>query len=173
MPSAKNIETLKKNRELLKDGKAFYFTDFTGINVQRLETLRRELKKNQCKYLVVKNTLGFLLFKDMGFNEGVMKEVFTGNTGVAIAYDDPIVLVKILKSDENVKIKGGIVEGQFYDAKDVLKFAEIPSKTALYSELVGSLNIIGNFVGVLEGILRNLVWTLKSLQDRPGAQEQR
>jgi len=55
MPSKQNVEYVEKTKERLKTGKAFYFTDFTGLSVQSLEKLRKELKRNSATYLVLKN----------------------------------------------------------------------------------------------------------------------
>uniref|UniRef100_A0A7C4XAN5 Large ribosomal subunit protein uL10 n=1 Tax=candidate division WOR-3 bacterium TaxID=2052148 RepID=A0A7C4XAN5_UNCW3 len=166
MPSPRNKDYLEKTIKLLKDGKAFYFTDFTGITVQKLENLRRELKKNQGNYLVIKNTLGLLALKEMGFDETLLKNTLTGPTGIAIAYDDPIILAKFLKENGEIKIKGGIVEGEFYDAKGVLRFSEIPSKMTLYSHLLGALNVVAGLQNTIEGILRNFIYTLEGIKNK-------
>lgn len=166
MPSQKNIKYLEKTKERLKTGKAFYFTDFTGLSVQSLEKLRKELKKNKGSYVVLKNTLGHLAMKDLGFDETKISNLFIGPTGIAIAFDDPIVLAKILTGHEYLKIKGSFIEGKFFATEEVIKFSKIPSKEALYSQLLGSLNILGNFVYVLESILRNLVNTIEAIQNK-------
>lgn len=166
MPPQKNVEALEKTKERLKTGNAFYFTDFTGLSVKALEKLRIELKKNQGNYLVLKNTLGFLAMKDLGFDEKTIKELFTGPTGIAIAFDDPIVLAKILANHENLRIKGSFIEGKFFATEGVLEFSKIPSKNALYSQLVGSLNMLGNFVNTLQCILRDLITTLEAVKNK-------
>jgi len=166
MPAQKKLEYVEKIKEHLKPGKAFYFTDFTGIPVKNLEVLRRELRKNKAGYVVLRNTLGFLAMKDMGFDEGTISDLFVGPTGIAIAFDDPVILAKILNSTENLKLKGGIVEGRFFDITEITQLAKIPSKEALYAHLVGSINIIGNFVGTLESIIRDLLYTLEALKEK-------
>jgi large subunit ribosomal protein L10 len=166
MPAPKKIEYVEKLRERLKPGKAFYFTDFTGIAVKNLEVLRRELRKNNAGYVVLRNTLGFLAMKDMGFDENTINELFVGPTGIAIAFDDPVILAKILSNTENLKLKGGIVEGKFFGTTEIGQLAKIPSKDILYSQIVGSINVIGNFVGTLESIIRDLIYTLEALKDK-------
>ncbi|HEC78659.1 MAG TPA: 50S ribosomal protein L10 [candidate division WOR-3 bacterium] len=166
MPSQYNIEYLKKTKEKLKTGKAFYFTDFTGISVQNMEKLRRELKKNNGNYLVLKNTLGLLAMKDLGYEEEVISKMFTGPTGIAIAFDDPIPLAKIITNYENLKIKGSLIEGKFYVTEDVIRFSRIPPKESLYGQLVGSLNLLGNFANVLESLLRNLISTIEAIKNK-------
>jgi large subunit ribosomal protein L10 len=165
MPSQKNIDYVQTTKDQLKSGKAFYFTDFTGLSVQNLEALRRELKKNSAVYVVLKNTLGYLAIKDLGFDE-TLRELFVGPTGIAIAYDDPVVLAKILKETKDLKIKGCYIEGTFFDANAVMKLSQIPSKDVLLSSIIGSLNLVGNLVGILEGILRNVIYTIDSMKNK-------
>jgi len=166
MPSQKNTEYLERTKERLKTGKAFYFTDFTGQSVKSLEKLRRELKKNKGHYIVLKNTLGFLALKDLGFDEAITKKLFEGPTGIAVAFDDPVILAKILTNHENLKIKGSFIEGTFFATEKVVELAKIPSKVALYSHLVGSLNVLGDFVTVLESIMRNLIYTIEAMKNK-------
>ena len=164
MPSQKNIDYIDKLKERLKPGKAFYFTDFTGLAVKNLEVLRRELRKNNATYVVLKNTLGYLAMKDMGFEDDSIRGLFVGPTGLAIAFDDPVVLAKILNNTENLELKGGFVEGEFLDKTRIVEFAKIPPRELLYGQLVGSVNVISNFVGVLESMIRNLMYTLEAIK---------
>jgi large subunit ribosomal protein L10 len=166
MPSQKNLEYIDKLKERLKTGKAFYFTDFTGLAVKNLEVLRRELSKNNATYVVLKNTLGYLAMKDMGFEETSIRELFTGPTGLAIAFDDPAVLAKILNNTENLRLKGGFVDGEFLDTTKIIAFAEIPPRTVLLSQLLGSINVISNFVYTLESMVRGLMYTLEAIKEK-------
>jgi large subunit ribosomal protein L10 len=166
MPAPKKLEYVAKLKERLKPGKAFYFTDFTGLAVKNLEMLRSELRKNNASYVVLRNTLGYLTMKDLGFEESSIRELFVGPTGIAIAFDDPVVLAKILHNIANLKVKGGIIEGEFVDADGVVQLAKIPPKEVLYSYLIGSVNVVGNFVGILESIIRDLIYTLEALKDK-------
>ncbi|OGC43911.1 50S ribosomal protein L10 [candidate division WOR-3 bacterium RBG_13_43_14] len=166
MPSKNNIKYLEDTKEKMQSGKAFYFTDFSGVSVQNLEKLRIELKKSKGNYLVVKNTLGTLVMKKLGFTDEMIGNMFIGPTGIAIAFDDPIILAKILNGSKNIKIKGSIIEGVFYNTEDVIRFSKLPSKEGLYAQVAGSLNILGNLVGALEGMMRNLIYTLISIKEK-------
>jgi large subunit ribosomal protein L10 len=166
MPSQKNLEYVDKLKEHLKPGKAFYFTDFTGLAVKNMEVLRRELRKNNATYVVIKNTLGYLAMKEMGFEDKSIRELFIGPTGLAIAFEDPVVLAKILNNTENLKLKGGFVEGEFLDTTRIVEFARIPPREILYGQVVGSVNVISNFVGVLETMIRNLMYTLEAIKEK-------
>lgn len=166
MPNKRNTELLTKTKEILKDGKALYFADFTGITVAKLESFRREIKKSKGNFVVIKNTLGPIALKELGYETAPWEGVFTGATGIAIAYDDPIILAKLLKDNASMKIKGGIIEGQYYDAAGVVRFARIPPKPVLYAHVVGSLNLLGSLAETLEGVLRNMIYTLDAMKSK-------
>jgi large subunit ribosomal protein L10 len=166
MPSQKNEKYLTETAEHLKTGKAFYFTDFTGLNVKNMEALRRELKKNNGNYLVLKNTIGFLAMKQLGYDETAIKQLFNGPTGIAIAFEEPIALAKIITKHEDLKIKGSFIEGDYFTTEQVIAFSKIPSKDVLYSQVVGSLNLLSNLVGTLEGIMRNVLYTLEAMKKK-------
>jgi large subunit ribosomal protein L10 len=104
--------------------------------------------------------------KDMGFEDKSIQELFIGPTGLAIAFDDPVGLAKILNNTENLKLKGGFVEGEFLDTTRIVEFARIPPRELLYGQLVGSINVIGNFVGVLESVIRNFMYTLEAIKEK-------
>ncbi|MCX7995786.1 MAG: 50S ribosomal protein L10 [candidate division WOR-3 bacterium] len=166
MPSQKNIEALRKSTEILKDGKAFYFTDFTGLSVQQIEKLRRELKKNRCNYLVIKNTLGIMALRNLGYEIEPVKKMFFGPMGIAIAYDDPLIPTKILKEIEGLKIKGAFIEGNIFDASGVAELARIPSKNILLHSVIVSLNVIGNFINTISGVTQKLLYTIEAIKDK-------
>jgi large subunit ribosomal protein L10 len=166
MPSQKKFEYVEKVKERLKPGKAFYFTDFTGLTVKKMQVLRAELRKNKATYLVLKNTLGFLAMKEMGFDEPSIRQLFIGPTGVAIAFEDPVVLAKILNDTEQLRVKGGFVEGEYLDSTKIVEFSKIPPRDVLYGQIVGSINVIANFVGTLESIIRDLMYTLEAIKDK-------
>lgn len=166
MPSQKNIEILKKSTEILKQGKALYFTDFTGMTVQQIEQLRRELKKNQCNYLVIKNKIGILALKNLGYEIEPAQKIFFGPIGIAIAYDDPLVPTKILKDIKGLKIKGAFIEGSLFDANGVAEIAKIPSKTVLLRSVLISLNLLGNLVNTLNTVIGNFINTIEGIKNK-------
>jgi large subunit ribosomal protein L10 len=166
MPSQKNREYVENLKERLKPGKAFYFTDFTGLAVKHVEVLRREITKSKATYVVLKNTLGYLTMKDMGFEEKTIRELFIGPTGLAVAFDDPVALAKILNNTENLRLKGGIIEGEFLDATRIVELARIPSREVLYSQVVGSINLISNFVYTLESMISSFIYTLGAIKEK-------
>ncbi len=57
MPNAKNIQQVEELTEKLGKAKAIYFTEYIGLNVEDITSLRRDFHKNDVDYQVAKNTL--------------------------------------------------------------------------------------------------------------------
>ena len=59
-------------------------------------------------------------------------------------------LAEFAKKAEKLEIKAGVVEGTVYDAKGIATIASIPSREALISRLLGSMQSpITNFARVM------------------------
>ena len=80
-----------------------------------------------------------------------------GPTAIAVCKDDATaaarVLVNFAKGAEALEVKGGIVDGVYYDADGVKQIASIPSREVLLSKLLGSMQSpITNFARVIKQI---------------------
>ena len=62
MPTKQKITAVEEVETLLKDSKAVYFADFTGIDVPAFTDLRRQLHSEDVTFTVVKNRLAKLAF---------------------------------------------------------------------------------------------------------------
>ena len=63
------------------------------------------------------------------------------------------VLAKFAKTAETLEIKGGVVDGVYYDQAGIAQIASIPSREVLLSKLLGSMQSpITNFARVIKQI---------------------
>ena len=110
------------------------------MTVAELTNLRRLLKSSSLEYSVVKNTLAHIASKDTGM--AAATDSLKGPVGIAIGYDDPVlVLKKVLefkKTNEKLQIKGAVVEGKFCGPDAVKEIADLPSREILLSMLAGA-----------------------------------
>lgn len=148
--------------------RAAILTDYKGLNVAEMTELRSKLREQSIEYKVVKNTLTRLALKDLNYN---LDEYLEGPTAVAFGYDDPVTPAKILmdfaKEHKNLEIKGGIVEGRVFDKATVEQLAKLPRKEELIAKAVGSIQSpLFGIVWVLQGPLRDLVYTLQAIQEK-------
>lgn len=162
----KNI--VKDLAEKIKSSKSVVFSDFKGLKVKDMTSLRRELRKEGADMKVIKKTLIDLALKDAGVEMDTKK--FEGQIAVAVSEDEVAaakIIAKFAKANENIKIVGGILGVKELAKEEVLALAKLPSKEDLLAKLVGTLNApVSGFVNVLAGNLRGLVTVLKAVADK-------
>src|SRR5919199_2595209 len=156
----------------IKDAKALYYTDFTGLNVKRMTELRRRFRKAGVEYVVIKNTLAARAVTEVGLDA----ERLRGPTGVVLG-PDPVAAAKVLSDfarefDKKPSVKGGLLEGRAIEAEQVLRLATLPPREQMLAELGASLQSpLAAFVGALNGMLYMFVGVLEGFRaQREGAQ---
>ena len=154
MPNAKNIKKVDELTEKLERAKGVYLTDYIGLNVQDITDLRREFYENDVEYLVTKNTLLKIAANNSNLND--LDSVLNGSTAVAFSYEDPTsparVIKKFTKDNELPKVKGIVIDGEFIDASEFDRIANLPTKE----------ESIAKFAALLQSPLLKLIWALKS-----------
>ncbi|AIY16207.1 50S ribosomal protein L10 [Pimelobacter simplex] len=115
-------------------------TEYRGLTVKELQDLRRSLGAN-ANYAVVKNTLAKLAATEAGI-EG-FDELLTGPTAIAFIKGDVVEAAKGLrdfaKANPTLVIKGGVLDGNLLDAKEIAKLADLESREVLLGKLAGAM----------------------------------
>ena len=147
-------------------------TDYKGLDVASLTSLRRQLDETESQFKVVKNRLAKIAIKDTSAE--CLEEHFVGTTAVATS-NDPTgpakVLAKFAKENENLKIRVGILDGKLLDLKNIEQLASMPSKDELIAKMMGSLQAPAtNLVGVLSQLPRQVVNVLDAVRKQKEAQ---
>lgn len=158
---AKKTEVLDRLKTDFQDMKSVVFAQFNGLSVKDMTGLRKKLREEDSTLYVAKKTLIRLILKEHGINE-VPKTSMEGPIAVAISKKDEIAPAKIIqgiaKTNEAVKICGGVVEGKLLDAAQMSEIAAIPSRNELYAKLVGSMQApVSGFYSVLRNVLAGFV----------------
>ena len=141
--------------EKIKDAQSLVLVDARGLTVAQDTELRRSLRKENVFYKVYKNTMMNFAFENTDYAQ--LKDLLNGPSAVAISNEDPAaparVLMKFAKTADKLEIKGGVIEGKFYDAEAMKEIALIPSRDELLSRLLGSMQSpIANFARVVKQI---------------------
>ncbi len=119
--------------------------DYRGLTVAEVTTLRKELRKNGAKGKVVKNTLARLAaekaYKDAdGAQLKKFMELFAGPSLVIYSDKDPVAPAKVIfafaKDHQNLKIKGGWVDGQFLDKSGAEMLSKMPGREETLAKLL-------------------------------------
>ena len=143
MPTERKINSVKEMQEWMTSCTVAVSTEYTGLSVDNMTLLRRNLREKDIQFRVVKNSLAHLAAEAAG--RPVFKLLVEGPTGIAIGYGEATepakALVEFIRSTRSpLKIKGGILGERLLSAEEVGNLATLPSKEELVSRLMGQLN---------------------------------
>lgn len=145
MASEKSINIKKEQvSELaskMKEANLILLTDYRGINVEDVTSLRNDLRNAKAEYKVIKNNITRRALAEAGI-EG-LDESLEGPTAVIMTNEDYLEPTKAIynftKNHDFYKIKAGVVEGKVMTAEEIITLAKLPSREDLLSMLAGAL----------------------------------
>jgi large subunit ribosomal protein L10 len=163
-------ELVKELTEKIKAAKSAVFVDFKGLKVKDATILKKSLREAGASYVVVRKTLIDIALKNAGV-EGASIAQMEGQIALSLSNEDEVAAAKIIdtfaKTNENVKMLGGVLGTQLMSMAEVKALAKVPSKQQLLGQLVGTLNApVSGFVNVLAGNLRGLVQVLNAVKEQ-------
>jgi large subunit ribosomal protein L10 len=174
VPTQEKTESVATLRERLQPVRTAVITEYRGLTVQQLSDLRKQLKAVQSEYKVVKNRLARLAVKELALDS--LATHFKGPTGLVFTAKDPVPMAKALqtfmRTNPALTIKVGLVEGKVVAPAELKALAELPSKEALRSQLVGALQgPLSQLVSLLAAPQRELVRILEARSKQSEAAE--
>ena len=141
MDRAAKEELVSHYNGIFENAGVIVVTHYSGLSVPDLDELRHQMADVGGTVKVTKNRLVKLALAGTP-NESV-GEFFIGPTAIAFS-DDPVaapkVAAKFAKANGNLKIIGGIMDGNVLDADGVKNLASLPSLDELRGQLVGLIN---------------------------------
>lgn len=153
----------------LKEANLGILTSFSKMNVEKMEALRKALRKSNAELKVVKNTLLNIAAKDTAFS--ILADHFKWPIAVVLSYKDPVeptkALIDFAKKNPELEIKVGVLDGKLLDKSDITSLAELPSREVLLGRLVSVMAAVPtSLVTVLSGVPRNFVQVLNAYCDK-------
>ena len=132
---------IREIQEVIQQNGAFYLVDFKGLKVKDISTLRDRVRETSGSFRVVKNTL--LRKASEGTDLSAAVEWMEGPTALAWAGNDPVPLAKVLvefaKENQNLKVKGAVLDGQSVTAAAVEELSRLPGLEGIRAQLIGLL----------------------------------
>ena len=131
------INSLKKD---LESNDAMMIYHYEGLNVKQLDELRDKMREAGALLKVTKNRITKLALKETAHSEA--ENLFSGPTAIALS-QDPITIAKILvkfqKTNQKLKIVGGIMDKKLLAPADVTEIAKLPTLDEARAQIVGIL----------------------------------
>jgi large subunit ribosomal protein L10 len=166
--TAASKESSASKKAVTKD---FIFTEYRGLTVAQITELRKQLRGKNTVYKVVKNNFARIAFEELSAPD--VSSFLVGPTAIAVAAGDSNEVAKILfdfaKEAPALSIKGGLVSGSVYDAKQTEAFSKLPGRLELISMLMSVMNgPARNLAAALNDIPSRLARVLKAVADKKG-----
>ena len=154
----KKKEIVLKADKILKDSQSVVFVNFKKLKLTDVTLMRKEFKKKNVGYSVIKKTL---------LERALSKSKVTGEAPkiegeIAVAYGEDLIapareiynFQKKLK--DNLSIVGGIFEGKYMSKEEMLSIAIIPPLQTLHAQ----------FVNLINSPIQGLVLALSAIADK-------
>ncbi|MEY2968807.1 MAG: ribosomal protein [Chloroflexota bacterium] len=159
-------------RGKLEAADAAIVTEYRGMSVTALATLRRELRNAGAEYKVYKNTLARFAVREAGLE--ALEEFLTGPTAIAFVKGDAAAAAKALRDQAKANplliVKGGVVGTTAMSKRDLDVLADLPSREVLLAQFAGALQApLVKTAGLLQALPRNMAYGLKALIDQQAA----
>jgi large subunit ribosomal protein L10 len=159
-------------RGKLEAADAAIVTEYRGMSVTALASLRRELRNAGAEYKVYKNTLARFAVREAGLE--ALEQFLTGPTAIAFVKGDAAAAAKALrdqaKANPLLVVKGGIVGTTAMSKRDLDVLADLPSREVLLAQFAGALQApLVKTAGLLQALPRNMAYGLKALIDQQAA----
>lgn len=170
-PRPEKVAVVAEVKEKLSSASATILTEYRGLTVKDIATLRRTLRQAGGEYKVYKNTLVRFAARDLGLD---IEDLLTGPTAVAFVDGDAVNVAKALRDFSRTNpilvVKGGVLGEKVLTAKDAAALADVPPREVLLARLAGGMAApMQQFAGLLQALPRNLAYGLKALIDKGGA----
>ncbi len=137
----------------MSQAKVAILTRFTGLNVEKMTHLRRELRKAAVDYRIVKNTLFRLAIR--GTDKEPLSSHLEGPIGVAWSEADPVaparVLAKFAKDFPELKIMVAASEGKLWGPAEIQAWVALPSLEGLRGKILGLIQAPASTLARLMG----------------------
>jgi large subunit ribosomal protein L10 len=153
----------------IDESDAIFAVDYRGISVAQVAELRARLRDADATFKVVKNSLTERAADDAGAE--LLKELLAGPTALTFVRGDAAVAAKAVadfaRTTQLLPFKGGLMDGAPLDAEQIRSLSRLPSREALYGQLVGVVaSPVSGLVRTLAALLGGLAVALGQVREK-------
>ncbi len=171
-PRPEKVAVVDEIASKLMAASAVFVTEYRGLTVGALATLRGSLRQAGAEHKVYKNTLARFAAEKAGV-EG-LKDLLVGPTALTFVSGDSVAAAKALRDAARTNpllvLKGGALGTNTLSAADVTALADLPSREELLARFAGALQApLVKTAGLLEALPRKFAYGLSALIDKQAA----
>lgn len=134
------VAILNEVVDRVKNSDYCFIINHGGVTVAQFAKLRADLRKQESRLLVVKNSFLSKVAKEKGWDESV-NQMFAGSTAVVTGKGEPTAVAKCIMdfvkaSDGKASVKGADYDNKIVDAAMVEALSKVPGKDQLRATLL-------------------------------------
>ncbi len=134
-------EIVGELEDRLRNSEALLMTDYRGMTVGQMQTIRNRLGELDCTYRVVKNRLVRLAMDRAGIE--YVPELFDGPTAIGFCQQDVVgpaqALVAYARETKILTVRGGLMGDRVLDQPQVEEIASLPTRDELLAQMMSRL----------------------------------
>lgn len=163
------VASVEEIRTKLGSANAAVLTEYRGLKVSELATLRASLRSADAEYKVFKNTLARRAVEEEGLPDLVA--LLTGPTAITFVRGDAVAVAKALrdfaKTTPALVVKGGVLGARIMGPADVSALADIEPREVLLAKIAGCFQApLVKAAGLFQALPRNMAYGIKALIDQ-------
>jgi large subunit ribosomal protein L10 len=171
-PRSEKVAVVDEITSKMHDASAVFVTEYRGLKVGALATLRSSLRQVGAEHKVYKNTLARFAATNAGLDG--LNELLVGPTALTFVSGDSVAVAKALRDATRTNpllvLKGGALGASVLSAADVTALADLPSREELLAKFAGALQApLVKTAGLLQALPRNFAYGLSALIDKQTA----
>ena len=150
----------------------------TGINrlpASGADTLRQKLFASRAHLLVIKQRLGLRAIEPLKISG--LAELLEGSVGLVLVDGDVLPVAKLVVEfrkahEDELSVKGAVVDGQLLDARNVEELAGLPARPVLLAQVVATIEApIAEVILTIEQLMQELAWVAEQAAAKKPATE--
>lgn len=150
MDRSQKEELVQSVKGMLSQSSTILVVKQTGLTVDQVTNLRRQMRGAGAQFKVLKNTLARIAVQ--GTSVEKLQPLLNGPTVIAFS-NDPVsvakVLVKFSDTNDRLEVLGGMMDGRLLDQSAVKTLATLPSLDELRSKILAVINTPATRIAVV------------------------
>jgi large subunit ribosomal protein L10 len=153
----------------IDESQAIFAVDYRGISVPQAAELRSKLREADATFKVVKNSLTERAADQAGAE--TLKDFLAGPTALTFVRGDVATAAKAIaeyaRATQLLPFKGGLMDGAALDPGQIRSISRLPSREALYGQLVGVVaSPVSGLVRTLGALVGGLAVALGQVREK-------
>jgi large subunit ribosomal protein L10 len=165
------VATIDEVKAKVEETSTAVVTEYRGLTVTEIQSLRKELRSLDADYKVFKNTL--VKRAIAGTSSEGLSDFLEGPTAIAFVKGDISAVAKALKNASKATpaliVKGGVVDGKTVTLAELAALADLPSREVMLAQLAGLIaSPLRTMAGLIKAVPQNFAYGLSALVKQGG-----